>query len=89
MKTIQPISIWFNGKIESATIFNLLCSQDNLINSATFYFQLKSSDLTTLSDGFLIMNLPDYATDWSTNNAAYLWAATQLGLTISGEYNPA
>jgi hypothetical protein len=34
------------------------------------------------------MSLPDYATDWATNDAAYNWAATQLGLTITGEYVP-
>ena len=32
------------------------------------------------------MILPDYTTDWVTNDAAYNWAATQLGLTITGEY---
>jgi len=34
------------------------------------------------------MNLPNYIIDWQTNDAAYNWAATQLGLTITGEYVP-
>jgi len=31
------------------------------------------------------MTLPDYATDWQTNDAAYLWAATKLNLVITGD----
>ena len=88
MKTIQPISIWNNGANESATILNLTCINDNLFDSAIFYFQLFSDSLIVLSNGNLTMNLPDYSTDWGSNDAAYNWAATQLGLTITGEYIP-
>ena len=86
MKTIQPISIWVNGKTDSATIFNLTCINDNLLNSATFYYQLKDAILSTIADGNLTMSLPDYETDWATNDAAYNWAATQLSLVITGDY---
>lgn len=88
MKTIQPISIWNNGANESATILNLTCINDNLFDSAIFYFQLFTDSLIVLSSGNLTMNLPDYSTDWSTNDAAYNWAASSLGLTITGEYIP-
>ena len=88
MKTIQPISIWVNGKTDSATIFSLTCINDNLLNSATFYYQLKDETLLTIADGNLTMALPDYETDWATNDAAYNWAASQLGLTITGDYVP-
>jgi len=85
MKTIQPVSIWFNGTIDSATIFNLTCINDNLFDSAIFFYELKDNAFVTISDGNLTMTLPDYATDWQTNDAAYLWAATQLNLVITGD----
>jgi hypothetical protein len=89
MKTIEPIQIWINGKIITATIFQLNCTYDNLLNCAVFnYFLFDSNNIQVYND-FLTMSLPDYETDWTTNNSAYLWAATQLGLTITGEYNPA
>lgn len=86
MKTIQPVLIWFNGKTDNATIFSLICINDNLLNSATFYFQLLDATLSSIASGNLTMSLPDYTTDWVTNDAAYNWAAIQLGLTITGEY---
>lgn len=86
MKIIQPVTIWFNGKNDSATIFNLTCINDNLFDSAIFYYELKDNALITISDGNLTMSLPDYETDWSTNDAAYNWAATQLNLVIIGDY---
>jgi len=86
MKTIQPILIWVNGKIDSATILNLTCINDNMFDSAIFYFQLFSETLIELSNGNLTMSLPDYATDWATNDAAYNWAATKLNLVITGDY---
>ncbi len=86
MKTIQPISIWVNGKTYNATIFNLTCINDNLFDSSIFYFELKDSAFVTIADGNLTMSLPDYATDWETNDAAYNWAASQLNLVITGNY---
>jgi hypothetical protein len=86
MKTISPVSIWYNGKTDTATIFSLICINDNLKDNAIFYYQLLDSNLVQLTQGNLTMGLPDYTTDWTTNNAAYLWAATQLNLTIIGDY---
>jgi len=88
MKTIQLISIWNNGTNESATILNLTCINDNLFDSAIFYFQLFSDSLIVLSNGNLTMNLPNYITDFGSNDAAYNWAASTLKLTITGEYIP-
>ena len=86
MKTIQPVSIWVNGKTDSATIFNLTCINDNLFDSAVFYYELKDSAFIAIASGNLTMVEPDYTADWTTNNAAYLWAATQLNLVITGDY---
>jgi len=88
MKTIQPVSIWFNGKIDTATFFNLTCINDNLFDSAIFYYELKDAAFITIANGNLTMTLPDYTTDWTTNSAAYLWAATALNLVINGDYTP-
>jgi hypothetical protein len=89
MKTIQPVSIWYNGKTDTATIFSLTCINDNLKDSATFYYQLFDSSLVSIAQGNLTMGLPDYTTDWTTNDAAYNWAATQLSLVITGNYSAA
>jgi hypothetical protein len=86
MKTIQPITIWVNGTNDNATILNLTCVNDNLFNNATFYFQLLDETLSSIASGNLSLIEPDYTTDWTTNDAAYNWAATSLGLTITGEY---
>jgi len=85
MKTIESISIWYNGITDIATIFNLSCINDNLFDSAIFYYELKNSSFITIANGNLTMSLPDYATDWQTNDAAYLWAATKLNLVITGD----
>lgn len=89
MKTIQAVSIWVNGKNDNATILSLTCINDNLLNSAIFYFQLLDATLTSIASGNLTMIEPDYSQDWGSNDSAYNWAALQLGLTITGEYNPA
>jgi len=87
MKTINPPQrIWLNGKEIFATIFKLQCDFDNLINKAIFNYSLYSDELILLVQGTINMNVPDYLTDWQTNDAAYNWAALQLGLTITGEY---
>jgi len=87
MKTIQPVSIWFNGKTDTATILNLTCINDNLFDSAIFYYELKNSAFITIASGNLTMLQPDYTTDWTTNNSAYNWAASQLNLVITGDYS--
>lgn len=89
MKIINPPQrIWVNGQEIAATIFQLQCNYDNLTNQAVFYYCLFSDDLIKLVDGNITMNIPDYLTDWSTNDAAYNWAAAILGLTITGNYLP-
>ena len=85
MKQIQPISIWVNGQQQTATVFNLIIINDNLLNSATFYWQLLDSAEIKLADGNLTMGEPTYD-QWGTssdvNQWAYEWAATQLNITL-------
>lgn len=86
MKQIQPIQIWVNGSLQTATVFNLIIINDNLLNSATFYWQLLDSAESQLSNGNLTMGEPTYD-QWGTqsdvNQWAYEWAATQLNITLA------
>jgi len=97
-KTIEPISSWQNGEEKQATVFILTSSYDNLSTSANFQYQLceiiSSSDygaFNPLINGGLNMSGQDYL-DWDAstdaNEWAYNWAATQLKLTIIGDYIP-
>jgi hypothetical protein len=89
MKEIQPVSIWYNGSFINANIFNLYSINDNLSNSATFYYALFSNTIEELgiklAEGNLTMTGFDYeaySTSPDSNAYAYQWAATQLKLTI-------
>jgi hypothetical protein len=93
MKQIQPISIWSNGTSQSANFINAYIINDNLINSATFYYSLLASTTdgdgnvssTQLSQGNLTMDGTDYE-NWGEasdiNQEAYVWITTQLNLTL-------
>ena len=85
MKQIQPFSLWVNGQQQTATLFNLIIINDNLSNSATFYWQLLDADAVKLADGNLTMGEPDYDV-WNSaqdvNLAAYQWAASKLNIIL-------
>lgn len=85
MKQIQPVSIWYNGQIKQATLFNLTSVGDNLNTTASFYFWLSDENEMKLTDGNINMTGADYTT-YSTspdsNEFAYQWGATQLNLTL-------
>jgi hypothetical protein len=86
MKQIEPIQIWVNGQQQTATLFSLIIINDNLSNSATFYWQLLDADASKLADGNLTMVEPQYD-QWGTqsdvNQWAYQWAATELNITLA------
>lgn len=86
MKQIAPIQIWVNGSLQTATLFSLIIINDNLSNSATFYYQLLDADAVKLADGNLTMGEPEYD-QWGAqpdvNQWAYEWAATQLNITLA------
>lgn len=85
MKQIQPFSLWVNGQQVTATLFNLIIINDNLTNSATFYWQLLDADAVKLQDGNLTISEPDYDV-WNSaqdvNLAAYQWAASKLNIIL-------
>ena len=86
MKQIQPIIIWVNGQEVTATLFSMFIVNDNLLNSATFCWQLLDADAVKLQNGNLTMGEPDYDVWGSSadiNLAAYQWAASQLNITLA------
>ena len=85
MKEIQSVSIWYNGQMVNATIFNMTSISDNLIDNATFYYQLFSSENLQLAQGNLTMDGFDYdayTTSPDSNAYAYQWGAEKLNLTL-------
>ena len=85
MKEIQPISIWYNGEIVIANLLQMICVNDNLIDTAIFNYALYSSNNISLSQGILTMQNAEYITYSSSpdsNTYAYEWGATQLNLTL-------
>jgi hypothetical protein len=85
MKTIE--SVVFPLNLGTATILNAYCINDNLSNSATFYYALLSDTQSQLQQGNLTMSGEDYV-GWATNEYAYNWVATQIDVTITGDYVP-
>lgn len=90
MKTIQPINVWSNGSMKSATKFNMNSIFDDLETSATFFYELLNASqdqegnevLIQVAQGNLSMFGQEYQ-DWDdSNDAAYTWGADQLNLTI-------
>jgi hypothetical protein len=85
MKTIEPVVFPLN--LGTATILNAYCINDNLNNAATFYYALLSDTQSQLQQGNLTMTGEDYI-GWATNEYAYNWVATQIDVTITGDYVP-
>ena len=90
MKTIESVSVWDNGKIKEAKILNAYAVNVILQSSATFLYSL----ITKTSEGFvgdqiaqgtLTMTGEDY-TQWELDSYAWDWIASQLNLTITGDY---
>jgi hypothetical protein len=85
MKQIQPVSIWYNGIMVNATIFNMVSIADNLSTSATFYYQLITAINQQVAEGNLTMDGFDYeaySTSPDSNAYAYSWGASKLNLTL-------
>jgi hypothetical protein len=97
-KAIEPVAIWTNGQTDEAVVLNLISVNDNLDNSATFYYSLlgvapvTQSEVAaeptpavggaTLTQGNLTLGPDEYST-WDGSNAWILdWAAAQLNLTF-------
>lgn len=91
MKQIQPFQLWVNGSTKTAEWLNAYVINDNLVDTATFYWSLNAAGAEAdqageqLAQGNLTMNGTTYI-DWNAdpdiNDAAYVWIAEQLGVTL-------
>ena len=93
MANIQPISTWYQGETRQANVFSLYSTGDNLLDSASFQYQLIEEIVITPEDiksqtlitGQLFINGEDYA-QWDAeidaNAWIYTWAADQLNLIL-------
>jgi hypothetical protein len=93
MANIQPVSIWYQGHTRSANVFNLYSDGDNLVNTASFQYQLieliiispEEQMSQTLIIGQLSITGQDYI-DWDSSTSAndwiYNWAAQKLNLVL-------
>jgi len=87
MKQIQPVQIWNNGSVQTGSFINAYIINDNLENSATFYWSIYTAEIggNKISEGNLTISEPDYSVWDSTadiNLAAYQWICSELGLTL-------
>lgn len=92
MKQIEPVTIWKNGESQEANLLNAVIINDNLATSCTFYYQLCSSAEgteamplvigQTLAEGNLTMDGEYYLAWDNSNEAAYVYIADELNLTL-------
>jgi hypothetical protein len=92
MKTIQPVSIWYNGQPQEAKVLNAYAVNVSLNESATFYYALYSLNPNDslgiqLAQGNLSMTGDDYQ-EWEQDTFAWDWVAGQLNVIITGSYVP-
>jgi len=92
MKLINAVPIWDNGTVQEAKILNAYAINVTLGNSATFYYQLFSENVdlslgVQLAQGNLSMTGEAYA-QWEVDAYAWDWVASELNLTIIGDYVP-
>jgi hypothetical protein len=92
MKLINAVPIWDNGQVLEAKVLNAYAVNVTLGTSATFYYQLFSEnvDLSVgqqVAQGNLNMTGDAYA-QWEVDAYAWDWVASQLNLTITGDYVP-
>jgi hypothetical protein len=85
MKAIQPVTIWVNGETKQGVWLNAYIINDNLLDSATFYWNILDVTELQLAQGNLTISGQSYI-DWNANpdinDDAYLWISLQLGLTL-------
>lgn len=90
MKTIQSVSIWDNGQNLEAKILNTYAANVTLGVSATFAYLLftekeDGNQGFPVRQGTLEMTGEAY-TQWQVDSYAWDWVASQLNLTITGDY---
>ena len=87
MKQISPIQMWLNGVFVEGTILNAWASNLVLNTNATFSYDILNDAQERLQSGTLLMTGEAY-TKWTQDNYAWDWIASELKLTIIGDYVP-
>lgn len=87
MKSIQPIQIWSNGQLKTASELDARIINDDLQTSCTFYWELKEASTEEtqgqqLAQGNVTMAGDDYLNWDGTNNEAYAFIANQINVVI-------
>jgi hypothetical protein len=85
MRNITPLDVWVDGEIKQATNLTLIITYDNLESDGVFEYVLSDRDNNAFVKGELAITGTDYVTWGQSTNAnddAYVFAATQLNLTL-------
>ena len=91
MKEIQPIQIWKNGEVKTASILDASIISDNLQSNCTFYWQLKEADSVVdeqtisgqvLADGNASLSGEEYDNWDGSNDYAFSYIAQQINVTL-------
>ena len=92
MKQIEPITIWNDGEEKIASILMAKIIDDNLQSSCNFYYELceggQGTEETPLIQGIALvsgnvqMTGEDYLAWDNSNDAAYVYIAEKLNLTL-------
>jgi hypothetical protein len=91
MREIQPIQIWKNGEVKTASILDAQIINDNLESNCTFYWQLKEADSVvdeqtisgqTLADGNVSLSGEDYDNWDGSNDYDFSYIATQINVVL-------
>jgi hypothetical protein len=81
MKEIQPIQIWKNGEVKTASILDAQIISDNLQSDCTFYWMLKEDD-NVLADGNVNLSGDDYKNWDGDKNYAFEYIAQQINVVL-------
>ncbi len=92
MKQIEPIQVWKNGESQEANLLNAYIINDNLATACSFYYSLNAGGEGTeamplvigqmLAEGNINMSGQDYLEWDNSNEAAYVYIAEKLNLTL-------
>lgn len=92
MKTIEPIQIWDNGEIKTASILNVYGNSIVLNENANFVYTIytlkNDGNLDNyIANGNIFMPYEQYI-QWDQDEFAWDFVANSLNLTITGDYAP-
>ena len=91
MKTIEPITIWDNGKVMQGSILNAYAVNVSLNQSAIFYYGIyaKNEDGSIgekLKEAYNLNMPTEQYLQWDQDEFAWDFVASALNLVITGDY---